>query len=163
MATTLSAQCLIKTAMWDWCMSCWNYREIALQIKNSTKTSYKGLQISYSPVPNIFIESQSFQQQNLAPTQHNSPQNTVYFLVQEINGLLSHLNIKKWNFCEKARSYKSDIQTVFLVNKEFHKTVLDKNNGSTVNHSLQDFMREDLYQQKCISWVELHVPHSATI
>lgn len=35
--------------------------------------------------------------------------------------------------------------------QEFRKTVLDKNDGTAVNHSLQDFMREDLYQQKCIS------------
>lgn len=139
MATTIIAQCLIKTAMWDWSLYYWNFREITLQNKNCTKTSYKVLQIPYSTVPTIFIESQSFQQQNLAPTQHNSPQNTVSVWPQEINDPLSNLIIKEWNFCAKARSNKSDIQTVFTVYKEFHKTVLGKNDGRAVNHSLQDF------------------------
>jgi hypothetical protein len=121
------------------------------------------LKIPYSTVPTIFTETQSFQQQNLAPTQHNSPQNTVSVWLQEINDPLNNLIIKKWNFCAKARSNKSDIQTVFLVYKEFHKTVLGKNDGTAVNHSLQDLMREDLYQQKCISWVGLQDPYFGTI
>jgi hypothetical protein len=99
----LTAQCLIKTAMWDWRLSYWNFREIALQNKSSTKTSYKVSQIPYSPVPNILIESQNFQQQNLAPTQNNSPQNTVSVWLQEINDLLSNLIIKKkWEFLCKS-------------------------------------------------------------
>jgi len=163
MATTVIVQCWIKTAMWDWNLSYWNFREIALQNKNSTKASYKVSQIPYSPVPNIFIESQSFEQQNLVPTQHNSPQNTVSVWLKEINDRLSNLIIKKWNFCAKARRYKSDIQTVFSVYKEFHKTMLHRNDGRAVNHSVQDFMREDLYQQKCISWVGLQDPHFGAI
>lgn len=109
MATTLLAQCWIKTAKWDWSLSYWNFREIALQNNNSTTNSYKVSQIPYSPVPNIFIESQSFQQQNMAPTQHNSPQNTVSVWLQEINDRLSNLitKKKKWNLCAKFRSYKS--------------------------------------------------------
>ena len=102
----------------------------------------------------------------MATMQHNTPQNTVSEWLQEINDLLSNLVVKKkkkWNFCAEARSYKSDIQTVFSVHTEFHTTVLDKNGGRAVNHSLQDFMREDLYQQKCISWVGLHDPHFGKI
>jgi len=88
--------------MWDWCLSYWNFREIALQNKNITKTSYKVSQIPYSPVPNVFIESQSFQQQNLAPTQHNSTQNTEPVWLQEIKDFLSNLIIKKMEFLRKG-------------------------------------------------------------
>jgi len=87
--------------MWDWSLSYWNFREIALQNKNSTKTSYKVSQIPYSPVPNITL-NHSFQKQNLAPKQHNSPQNTVSVWLQDINDRLSNLITKKMEFLCKG-------------------------------------------------------------